>query len=59
MKIINLTKIKDLKIANLFNNTNLKDFKKNFYLANINDIIAHSPKISFLKSIIKVKKEDN
>ncbi len=59
MKIMNLIKIKDLKTANLFNNMNLKDSKKNFYLANINNIIAHSSKMSFLKSIIKVKKEDD
>ncbi len=56
---MNLIKIEDLKIVSLFNNTNLKDSKKKFYLTNINNIIAHSPKISFLKSIIKVKKEDN
>ncbi len=59
MKIINLTKIKDLKTADLFNNMNLKDLKKNPYLADINNIIAHSPKMSFLKSIIKAKKEDD
>ncbi len=56
---MNLIKIEDLKTANLFNNINLKDLKKNLYLININNIIAHSPKISFLKFIIKVKKEDD
>jgi len=56
---VNLIKIENLKITNLFNNTNLKDLKKNLYLININNIIAHSSKISFLESIIKVKKEDD
>ncbi len=59
MKIVNLIKIEGLKIANLFNNTNLKDLKKNLYLTDINNIIAHSPKMSFLEFIIEVKKEDN
>jgi len=58
-KIINLTKIEDLKTADLFNNINLKDLKNNSYLIDINNIITHSSKISFLKSIIEVKKEDN